>query len=368
MKILFATQVELDRPYGGARHVSAVARELAKLGHEVTLLAPGHEDAPAGVKRVRPPRGIGPGARLEAVLAALAARELVAQRFEVAYVRVSASSSLIPLAIAARGVPLVLELNGRILEEMHKLGRPPLAIAVTRRSLRALSRIAEAWVAVEPKIARHAEEALGARNVQVIENGADLDAATPGDRDAAKRALGLDPNARYVAFTGTLVPEQRFDLLLETHARQTKFSLLIAGGGAQAALLEDAAKTRAGIVLLGSVPHATAIDALRAAHVCINVRDGDLGMKCFEYAAVGRRFVAFRHEGTERLEALYPGEEAVHLVDERSAAGIAAGIEAALDAEERLGPIPPEAIQRARGAIGWDHTAKKIAEVLASCV
>lgn len=367
MKILFATQVELDRPYGGARHVSAVARELAKLGHQITLLAPGLEDAPANVHRVRPPRGIGPGAKMEAILAALAVRALATQRFDVAYVRVSASSSLIPLAIAARGVPLVLELNGRILEEMHKLGRPPPAIALTRRSLRTLSRIAKAWVAVEPKIARHAEEALGARNVQVIENGADLDAATPGDRDAAKRALGLDPAARYVAFTGTLVPEQRFDLLLEAHAQQDAFSLLIAGGGAQAKKLEEAAKNRPGIVLLGSVPHAGAIDALRAAHVCINVRDGDLGMKCFEYAAVGRRFVAFRYDGTERLEALYPNEEAVHLVEERSAGGLARGIEAALDAEARLGPIPAEAIARARATIGWDHTAKKIAEVLASC-
>jgi glycosyltransferase involved in cell wall biosynthesis len=250
---------------------------------------------------------------------------------------------------------------------MRELARPKAAIAVAQRSLRMVTKLSSLLVAVEPKIARHAVEALGAKNVVVIENGADLSAATPGDRGEAKRRLNLDEHTKYLAFTGTLVPEQRFDLLLEAHAMLGNFSLLIAGGGPQAPLLERAAKDQKRIVLLGTVPHATAIDVLRAAHACINVRDGDLGMKCFEYAAVGRRFVAFRYEGTERLEALYPGEEAVFLVEERSAAGLARAIEAAIGAEDRHGPLPVQAIERARSTIGWDHTARRIAEVLASC-
>lgn len=364
MKILFATQVPLDRPYGGARHVSAVARELAKLGHAVTLLAPGDEDAPKNVKRVRPPSVLRPGTRMEAVLAALAS---TIDKPDIAYVRISASSSLIPLALALRRIPIVLELNGRILDEMRELGRSPQAIAVARASLRQVVRLARALVAVEPKIALHAEKELGAANVHVIENGADLDAATPGDREHAKQTLALDPHTRYVAYTGTLVPEQRFDLLLDAHAKLDSFTLLIAGDGAQAPLIKNAAAARGKIKMLGTVPHPTAIGAIRAADACINVRDGDLGMKCFEYAAVGRRFVAFRYEGTERFEALYPGEEAVHLVDERTADGVAHGIANALDAEARRGPLSKEAIEKARSTIGWDHTARRIAEVLASC-
>ncbi|MCK6552290.1 glycosyltransferase, partial [Myxococcota bacterium] len=54
MKILFVTQVVVDRPHGGPRHVLAVARELAALGHDVTLLAPGDEPPVPGVKRLRP--------------------------------------------------------------------------------------------------------------------------------------------------------------------------------------------------------------------------------------------------------------------------------------------------------------------------
>jgi glycosyltransferase involved in cell wall biosynthesis len=367
VRILFATQVPLDRGHGGSRHVSAVARELARLGHAITLLAPGNDAPPAGVERLRPPSGLAPGARLEAALAMLATRRLAAERFDAAYVRLSASSLFLPLAIAARRVPLVVELNGRILDELRELGRPRWMIRLVEKSLRTVVRRACRLVAVEPGIARHAETALRAARVVVIENGADLDAAIPGDRDAARRALGLDLDRRYVAFTGTLVPEQRFDLLLEAQRRLGSFTLLIAGAGSQAGLLGAAART-APIVLLGAVPHDTAIQAIRAADVCVNVRDGDLGMKCFEYAAVGRRIVAFRIAGAERLEALYPGLDAVHLVDERSAGGVARALEAALAAEGRLGALPPSAVTAARGTIGWEHAARRIAAVLTACV
>jgi glycosyltransferase involved in cell wall biosynthesis len=366
VKILFVTQVPLDRPFGGARHVTAVARELVKLGHEITLVAPGREGAIERVHRVRPPAALAPGARMEAALAVLATRETMRAHYDGAHVRISASTSLVPLALAARRIPMLLELNGRILDELRQLGRPAPVIAIARQSLRAATRLACGVAAGEPRIAKHAEEELGARNVVVIESGADLDTATPGDRGEAREALGLDRDRRYIAYTGTLVLEQRFDLLLDALRRLDDATLLVAGGGPQAALLEDAAK-RGRIVLLGAVPHDEAIQVIRAADVCVNMRDGDRGMKCFEYAAVGRRFVAFRSEGSDRLEALYPALDAVHLVGERTADGVARALADALDAERRLGPLPRDAIDRARGTIGWDHAARRIAEVLAAC-
>jgi len=366
MKLLFVTQVPLDRPFGGARHVSAVARELARLGHEVTLLAPGADEPAQGVERVRPPRGLGPGARLEAVLAALAVHTVRRRRPDVAYVRISASTSLIPIVLAARRVPIVLELNGRILDELRERARPAWAIALVKRSLTTVTRLSRAMVAVEPRIGRHAEQELSAGNVVVIENGADLDAATPGDRRTARQRLGLDDQKQYVAYAGTLAPEQRFDLLLEAQEQLRSFTLLVAGAGPQTERLERARRDR-DIELLGVVPHATAIETIRAGNICVNVREGDLGMKCFEYAACGRRFVAFGGEGTERLEALYPGLDAVHLVGEKSAAAVAHAVERALTAERTRGPLPPDAITNARATIGWDRTARRIAEVLSAC-
>jgi glycosyltransferase involved in cell wall biosynthesis len=364
LRILFVSQVVLDRPHGGARHVAAVARELQKLGHEVTLAAPGQEPEEHGIRRIRPPKALGPGLRLESALAYLVQREIRRRRFDVAYVRISATSSLVPIALFERGLPIVLELNGRILDELRALGRSALAIKTVRRSLRTVVGLSRALVAVEPKIGRHAESELGARRVVVIENGADLDRARPGDRQEARRALGLDPKGRYLAFTGTLVPELRLDLLLSALSDLEGIALIVAGGGPQTNVLEDAKQK---IVALGVVPHERAILAIRAADVCVNVRDGDLGMKCFEYAAVGRRLVTFDVEGAERLAALYPGLNAIHLVKTRSAEALKAAIARALEAEATEGPLPAAAIEEARKRIGWDHTARRIAEVLARC-
>jgi glycosyltransferase involved in cell wall biosynthesis len=363
VRILFITQVQLDRSHGGARHVLAVARELAKLGANVTLVAPGREPDQPPVQRIRPPALLRAGARMESALAVLAAREAKRTRYDVAYVRVSASSSLVPMALTALHIPIVLELNGRILDEMRELGRSDLAIGATQLALRTVVRISRALIAVEPRIGRHAESALGARTVIIIENGADLDAATPGDRSVARRALGLDQGRRYITFTGTLVPEQRLDLLREAHAGLPGVQLLVAGDGPRRNDLEGSPS----ITLLGTVPHERAILAIRAADCCVNVRDGDLGMKCFEYAAVGRRFATFAVEGSERLEGLYPGLEAVHLVHERTAPALQGALERALEAEQRLGPLPQEAVREARSLIGWDHTAKRILEVLERC-
>jgi glycosyltransferase involved in cell wall biosynthesis len=364
VRILFVTQVMLDRPHGGARHVLAVAREMAKLGTELTLLGPGLEPEVEGIRRIRPPRTLHAGARMEAALAVLAAREASRADYDAAYVRISASSSLVPATLAALGVPVILELNGRILDELRELGRSELAIRTVALALMTVVHLARAVIAVEPKIGRHAEEALGAKNVIVVENGADLERATPGDRSEARKALGLDPRAKILTFVGTLVPELRLDLLLEAHRAMEDVTLLVAGDGPQKSALSG---DRSRIVHLGTVPHDKAVLAIRAADACINVRDGDLGMKCFEYAAIGRRFVTFAVEGSERLAALYPGLEAVHLVGERSAAALRAAVERALEAERRLGPLAPEAIASARDGIGWDHTARRIMKVIEAC-
>lgn len=370
MRILLVTQVILDRPHGGARHVLSVSRELAKLGHDVTLLAPGLEAPAPGVTRIRPSRRSHPGVRLEAELARLTVEHALRHRPDIAYVRLSPTSSLVPLSLSALSIPIVLELNGRILDELRERKRGALAVRVARRSLSRVVRLSRALVAVEPRIATHAERELGARETTVIENGADLDVATPGDREEACRALGLDADRTHLVLAGTLGPELRLDLLVDAHRSLDGVTLVVVGDGPGRATVE-AARTLAGssspIVVLGAVPHEHAILAIRAADACVNVRDGDLGMKCLEYAAVGRRFATFRVEGAERLERLYPGLSAVHLVEERSARALSQAIARALEAEATFGPLPSEAVLAARRSLGWEHTAKRIAEVLSAC-
>lgn len=368
MRILFITQVILDEHSGRAQHVVALARALAKADHAVTLLAPGLEDPVAGVLRVRPPAGLRPGLRLEAALAARAA--CAGRRAEVAYVRLSASSSIVPITLAGLRLPFVLELNGPVIDEMRVRGRR-LAAKATGAALRQAVALSAHVVAVDGVTARHARSMLGAQNVSIVENGANLDTATPGSRAEARARLGLPPEGPVVTFAGTLAPEQRLDLLFEAHRKLDGVTLVVAGGGAQAPLLDAAvaaARARAPVVALGVVPHDQAMLAIRAADICVDLRLDRTGLKCLEYAAVGRRIVTWRVDGAARLESLYPNLEAVHVVDDVTAVGLRRGLQAALESQTRRGPLPPEPVAVARATLGWEHAARRIGELLRQCV
>ena len=366
MKILYVTQVVLDEPSGATRHVLACVRELAALGHDVCLIAPGHMKV-EGARHVRPPRRLRPGLKMELALSALVTKELMFNRPDIAYVRISASSSGVVASLGFAKVPVVLELNGPILDEMNRMGRGPGIVETAKGVLRQVVAQSEGVVVPLPSVGVHAEEALGAREVYLVENGADLTNATPGDRSEARAALNLPVEQRIISAVGNLAPELRFDLLAEAHRKTPGVTLLIMGDGAQRPFIEAMKMTTrpsSPVLFLGRRPHEEAVQAVRAADVCINMRDGCLGTKSLEYSAVGRRQVAFETEGSERIAALYEGLSATHLVKERTAEAVRDAINNALSAEKNLGPLPDDAIASAREVLGWSQTARDLSDLL----
>ena len=365
MRLLYVTQVPLDLAHGGARHVIAVCQELANLGVQVDLLAPGTLDIP-GVRRLYPRLAVAPGTRMEADLAASVMQACLTNRPDVAYVRLSASSSAVCAALFARRVPVVAELNGNVHEEQSRRNTARWKINVTLRALRSIVRRCAHLVVPLDVTRQYAEQWLGANNTVVIENGAALDVAVPGDRLEARATLGLPTDTRYLGMVGTLAAELRLDLLAEATAASSTYTVLVAGDGVQRSAVEAMAARRSGapVIFLGSVPHAHAIRAIQAADVCLNPRDGWLGMKSIELAAVGRRQVVFDTDGVERMHGLYPDLRALHVVKDRTASALRGAIEEAFEAEERLGPLPAPAIERARAHLGWDTTARQIHELL----
>src|SRR5262245_22432877 len=143
MRILFVTKVQLDQPFGGARHVLAVCRELIGLGHAVALIGPGREPPIPGLLRIRPPDRMKAGIRLEAVMAPLVAAEIRRFRADAVYLRISPTSSLIPLAIRAMRVPWVIELDGPVLDELAASGRNPAAVRAVQAMLGPIVRSAD---------------------------------------------------------------------------------------------------------------------------------------------------------------------------------------------------------------------------------
>jgi glycosyltransferase involved in cell wall biosynthesis len=365
-RLLFVTQVDLDQPSGNARHVLGLARREQRQLHAGVDQRPGRPTV-AGTRRIRPPAGLRAGTRMELAHAALATGTTLAHRPELAYIRISASTSAVPAALSALRVPIVLELNGPVLSQLELRGRTPLQVAAARASLRGAVRLSRALVAASPALADHAQHELGARRIEIVGNGVELEVAVPGDRGAARRALGLPEELRLVTLVGTLTPELRLDLLAEAHRKLPGVGLLIVGDGAGSDFVKAmsvASRPSTPVLHLGAQPHPVAIQAIQAADVCVNVHDTDLALKGLEYAAVGRRQVCFRVAGAERLEQLYPGLEAVRLVDERSPAALAEALLSALRAERTQGPLPDAAVTLARRELGWERKAERLLEVL----
>ena len=66
--------------------------------------------------------------------------------------------------------------------------------------------------------------------IDVVHPGVDLQNFTPGDRQAARAALGLDPKAAIVAFVGRIQPLKAPDVLLRAAALLPGVHVLITGG------------------------------------------------------------------------------------------------------------------------------------------
>jgi D-inositol-3-phosphate glycosyltransferase len=66
--------------------------------------------------------------------------------------------------------------------------------------------------------------------IDVVHPGVDLDVFRPGDRRAARAALGLDPDEPVVAFVGRIQPLKAPDIVLRAAARLPGVRIVVAGG------------------------------------------------------------------------------------------------------------------------------------------
>lgn len=403
MRILYVTQVPLDGFNAAAQHVIGITDGLAAIGHDVDLIAPrrsadprhddplrsgastldgsgssGAEDGrakPEGAGRKRQVHGYArrgdarsgryrPGPWLEACQGLVVARQVTRERPDAAYVRVFPSTSIVPRVLEVAGIPTVLELDGQILDHLADHGPRPIAQGVVRRLLARVLRRGRPLIVPLECFGAAARQRLGAVDVEVVENGCDLETAVPGSRTRARRALGLPLDGPCVAFTGTLAPEQRLDLL-EAAAAIPGVRLLIAGegpGARQVAALADAAPHHS-VRFFGAVTQQRSVEIARAADVCLDLRPGHVGSKCLDYASLGRRIVAFEAPGIERLRALYPGHEVVFALRDGSREELSAAVDAAIAAESAE-PLPASAIEAARRGLGWDTTARRVSALL----
>lgn len=186
-------------------------------------------------------------------------------------------------------------------------------------------------IADAPHVAEAVAKALGCTLPRTILNGVDTDRFTPGDKTAARQALGLPADAPVIGVAARLETVKGVDIAIRAHARMAGGPVLaIAGTGSQdAALRAIAREAGAGerVIFLGHnddmIRFYQAIDVL-----CLSSRDEGLPLSLLEAQSCGVPVVAARVGGVPA--AICPASG--RLVAAEDINGFAAALQAALTA------------------------------------
>jgi glycosyltransferase involved in cell wall biosynthesis len=289
MRILFISPNNLHPDSAAGVHTCEVVKAFRKRGHEVTLVARSSEM---------------PGTVLSPVVAwplvgtflteilhlLLLARLMRRTKFDLCYFRFEAHAFLVFLLRRLFGVPLFVEVNGDLREELAVRGAPrrlawlcrlaePPTLAAADRVLPVTETLRNLLCVRYPQIA--------ARTV-TIPNGVDTDFFRPSATDETRFVVG---------YIGSLVEWQSVDLMIEAAGilRNETIAFEIVGDGSERARLEELCRAQGlteSVRFRGSLPYPSMPDSISRFNVCIapktRLSSGLLPLKFFQYQAMGR--------------------------------------------------------------------------------
>lgn len=254
-------------------------------------------------------------------------------------IRRACRSSGVVIAHGSTALPAAALASGSTPVIYRNIGDPRFWLATRSRRLRvkAYVRRVEHVVALWPGSAEYMMSELGVPpdRVTVIPNGVDVDrwpAPQEGEREAARRSLGLDPGEPVVAFVGALSPEKNVQLALDAVRRIPDARLIICGDGPDKGVVDAAISTGQRVTHLA--PRAEVRPVYLAANVLLltSLSEGMPGV-IVEAGLCERPSVA-RPVGAVG-EMVFDGQSGVLVDDDPEA--IAAGLSRALGDAARLG-------------------------------
>jgi glycosyltransferase involved in cell wall biosynthesis len=255
----------------------------------------------------------------------------------------------------ALGVPFSIKARG---SDIHFWGRRP---AVAVQMVEAAGK-AGGLLAVSAGLkADMGAMGIPEQKIRVHYTGVDLDRFRPGDRESARRALGIA--GPLIVTPGNLVPLKGQRLAIEAVAELPGTSLLIAGEGPERPALEGLIAARglaARVRLLGSVPPEAMPELLGAADLMVlpSEREG-LANVWIESLACGTPILIADVGGAREV---LDRPEAGRLVA-REAAAIAGA------AREMLASPPDRAaVRRSAERFSWERNGAELHEHLAGMV
>ncbi|MBI4552696.1 MAG: glycosyltransferase family 4 protein [Candidatus Latescibacteria bacterium] len=313
MRIFYLCYENLQEHRGGTRHVIEVVRQLGRLGHTVDLFLP--FEAPSGLFDdaitlhviptipVRIIRWLTFYVRSALSMLAVGWRT----RPDVIYIREMTYNVCPVLTARLLRRPLVVEVNGPILDEMRAIGAGRLELWLIRTTQRRLFRAADRIVVVAEGLRDRIVDLhrLPVEKTAVIPNGTDPERLKPDDLQACQRAIGLTPGPT-VGFLGSCYPYHDLDTLITAaplivNACPSVRFVIVGDGYMRPIWMERTRRERLAdhFVFTGVVPYDEVPRYLNAFTVGIALfaqgRDEKLDrspMKLYDYMACGRPVVA----------------------------------------------------------------------------
>ena len=277
----------------------------------------------------------------------------------------------VPVVLRLLGrAPLVVHFHGPWAAESRAAGqRSRSRLAAKRQLERIVYRRAEELVVLSAAFKRMLVEEYGVSpwRVTVVPPGVDLDRFSPGDRDQARRRLGIPPGTPVVLSVRRLVPRMGIDVLLESWKQvvsgRPDALLVVVGEGPLRRSLEQTAHTlgiSGSVCFTGSVEEDDLVDWYRAADVAVvpSLELEGYGLVVLEALACGTPVV-----GTDVLglrEALAPlGHGLVVPAGDRHA--LAERVRAGLAGNDRF-PSRTRCREAAEER-SWDRVASRTVEI-----
>lgn len=243
MRILMITDVYFPRINGVSTSIQIFMRELEKLGHQVTLIAPDYGQAETQDNIIRIPSGrilFDPEDRLLKRRKVLALRHrLKQQNFDVIHIQTPFMAHYLGVALAREfGIPC-LESYHTYFEEylFHYVPFVPkswmrlFARYFTRKQCNAVNAVVVPSTAMQDVLASYGVTTL----MQIIPTGMELDRFKGGDGAHFRTTYNIEPDRPVMTFIGRVAFEKNIEFLLEVtvhlRIRISNVLLVIAGEG-----------------------------------------------------------------------------------------------------------------------------------------
>ncbi len=328
MKILFlALDVNIKARAGDAVHVRELTMALAKLGHEVVLIAPFIEDGPKELAALKDHQNVkiffAKTGRYFKNISTISFCKKVAKKggAEIIYERRFSAKIGYSLGKLLK-IPYFVEINGLPGLELKMLGKMrkqrPLVGAIKKRIRRRFFMHASKIVAVTNGIkeALIADYNLPPDNIVVVPNGANVDLFKKMDKLQCRQQLGLNRNDKYVCFSGNLAPWQGLDILIKSAPIVIKkipdATFIIVGDGMmrdRLVSLVDKLNLRNSFIFTDWVPYKDTPRYINSSDICVapfirerNEMIGLSPLKIYEYLSCEKPVVASFVKGLEFLE------------------------------------------------------------------